>query len=115
VMEKQVHSIASDFLRTYMIQSAMRKAAELARDNFYYGLGSMDISGEDLSFFAEDAWRSYTLTISFDYPRYAHTLFLQAYQRAYRAYEGELPHGLHPNIPILATEFEIEMGLACDS
>jgi hypothetical protein len=111
-MDKQVHSIASDFLRNYMIQNAMCKAAALARDNFYYALGITDIGDEDLDFFAEDAWRIYTSTIHFDYPSYAHTLFLQAYRMAYHVYELELPNGHHPSLPILAAELEVELGLA---
>ena len=111
-MDKQVHSIASDFLRSRMIHYAVRKAADLAGDNFYYGLGITEVGDEELAFFAEDAWRTYTLAISFDYPRYAHTLFIQAFLKAYHVYERELPNGLHPSLPVLAAEFEIEVGLA---
>lgn len=55
-MDKQVHSIASDFLRIRMIHYAVRKAADLAGDNFYYGLGITEVGDEELAFFAEDAW-----------------------------------------------------------
>jgi hypothetical protein len=110
-MDKQVHSIASDFLRSSMVQYGMHKAAELARESFYHGLGSDSLSDEDIAFFAEEAWGKYTLTISFDYPGYAHTLFLTAYRMAYRAYAQELPKGLHPNLPILVAEFETGLGL----
>jgi hypothetical protein len=110
-MDKQVHSVASDFLRGALIQFAMRKAAELAREGFYLGLGSGDVGNEDLALFAEEAWGKYTLSISFDYPRYAHTLFLQAYRMAYHAYSRELPKGLHPNLQELVEEFESESGL----
>jgi hypothetical protein len=110
-MDKQVHSIASDFLRGSMIQFAMRKAAELARESFYHGLGGDDLGDEDLAYFAEDVWEKYTLTIGFDYPDYAHRLFLQGYRMAYRAYSRELPKGLHPNLQILVAQFETEMGL----
>ena len=111
-MDKQVHSIASDLLRVAMIQSAMRHAAELARESFYHGLGIGDIPDTELVPFAEDAWRKYTLRVTFDYPDYAHTLFVHAYQMAYQAYARELSKGLHPNVPILAEEFEALRGLA---
>ena len=113
-MDKQMHSTASDVLRRFMIQNAMRKAAELAQDNFYYGLGIADVGNKELAYFAEEAWRIYTLTISFDYPHYAHALFVRAYQTAYHLYEGELPRGLHPNLPVMVAEFETEMGLALE-
>jgi hypothetical protein len=113
-MDKQLHSVASDFLRTAMLQYAMRKASELAREGFYHGLGTLDMGDEDLALFAEEAWRTYTLTIYFDYPRYAHSLFLQAYKMAYRAYAQGLPNEHHPNLPILIAEFETQMGLALE-
>lgn len=113
-MDKQLHSIASDVLRATMLQFAMRKASELAREGFYHGLGLLDIGDEDLALFAEEAWQKYTLTIDFDYPRYAHSLFLQAHLLAYRAYARELPHDLHPNLQILIAEFETQMGLAVE-
>jgi hypothetical protein len=113
-MDKQLHSVASDFRRTAMLQYAMRRASELAREGFYFGLGTVDLGDKDLALFAEEAWRTYTLTIYFDYPRYAHSLFLQAHQMAYHAYALELPNDLHPNLPILIAEFETQMGLALE-
>jgi hypothetical protein len=113
-MDKQLHSVASNFLRTAMLQYAMRKASDLAGEGFYFGLGTVDLRDEDLALFAEEAWRTYTLTIYFDYPGYAHSLFLQAYQMAYRAYAQGLPNDLHPNLPILIAEFETRMGLALE-
>jgi hypothetical protein len=111
-MEKQSHSIASDYLRTAMLQSAMRKASELAKEGFYHGLGTLEMGDEDLALFAEDAWRRYTLTIDFDYPSYAQRLFVEAYQMAYHAYARDLPNGLHPNLQILIAEFEAKRGLS---
>jgi hypothetical protein len=113
-MDKQVHSIASDFHRTVMIQFAMRKASELAREAFYHGLGTLEIGDEDLALFAEEEWRRYTRTIDFDYSSYAHTLFIDAHRMAYRSYARALPHDSHPNLQILIAEFETEMGLALE-
>ena len=109
-----MHSIASDYLRSAMLQYAMRKASELAKEGFYHGLGTLEMGDEDLALFAEEAWRRYTMTINFDYPRYAHTLFLQAYSMAYRTFATELPNDLHPNLQILIAEFEKERGLALE-
>ena len=110
-MDKQTHSIASDYLRTTMLQYAMRKASELAREGFYNGLERLEMGDEDLTLFAQDAWHRYTLMISFDYLSYARRVFVQAYQMAYRAYARDLPNDLHPNLKILIAEFEIEVGL----
>jgi hypothetical protein len=114
LMDKQVHTIASDFHRTAMLQFAMRKASELAREGFYHGLGTLEMRDDDLALFAEEEWRRYTLRIGFDYPSYAHTLFVDAYRMAYRAYARALPDDLHPNLQILIAEFEAEMGLALE-
>jgi hypothetical protein len=113
-MDKQVHSVASDFQRTAMLQFAMRKASELAREAFYHGLGTLEMGDEDLALFAEEEWRRYTRAIEFDYPSYARTLFVDAHRMAYRAYSGALPHDVHPNLQILIAEFETEMGLALE-
>ena len=110
-MEKQLHSVASDYLRGAMIQFAMRKAADLAGESFYHGLGIESLGGDDLELFAEDFWRKYSLTIDFDYPHYAHKLFLLAFQSAYLAHMQQLPHGKHPGLPELVAAFEAEVGL----
>jgi hypothetical protein len=110
-MENQHHSVASDYLRGAMIQFAMRKAADLAGESFYHGLGLESPGSDDLLIFAEDAWRKYSLTIDFDYPHYAHQLFLRAFQAAYLAYMRELPNGVHPSLPDLLSAFETEIGL----
>jgi hypothetical protein len=113
-MDKQVHSIASDFHRTTMLQFAMRKASELAREGFYHGLGTLEMGDEDLALFAREEWRRYILAIDFDYPSYAHTLFVDAHRMAYRAYASALPEDVHPNLQILVAEFETEKGLALE-
>jgi hypothetical protein len=110
-MEKQLHSVASDYLRGAMLQFAMRKAADLAGESFYHGLGLDSLGIDDLHIFAEDAWNKYSLSIEFDYPRYAHKLFLRAFQAAYLAYLRELPNGVHPSLPELLAAFEAEEGI----
>jgi hypothetical protein len=110
-MEKPLHTVASDYLRGAMLQRAMRKAADLAGESFYHGLGLDSLGTDDLRIFAEDAWGKYSLSIDFDYPHYAHTLFLRAFQTAYMAYLRELPNGVHPSLPDLVSAFEVEMGL----
>jgi hypothetical protein len=110
-MEKQLHSVASDYLRGAMLQFAVRKAADLAGESFYHGLGIESLGGDDLALFAEDFWKKYSLSIEFDYPHYAHKLFLRAFQTAYLAYLRELPNGVHPGLPDLLSAFEVEMGL----
>ena len=89
-MEKQLYSIASDYLRGAMLQFAMRKAADLAGESFYHGLGIESLGSDDVLIFAEDAWGRYSLTIDFDYPHYAHRLFLRAFQTAYLAYHQRI-------------------------
>ncbi len=110
-MDRHLHFIADDYQRKAMIQTAMRKAIELARDSFFHGLMIDALGDEDLAFFAGEAWKAYTRTIEFDYPTYAETLFLQAYINAYRVYQRELPKGVHPSAVTLAEEFEAELGL----
>jgi hypothetical protein len=110
-MQKQFHSIASDYLRGAMLQFAMRKAADLAGESFYHGLGIESLGGDDVLVFAEDSWRKYSLSIDFDYPQYAQKLFLRAFQSAYLAYMRELPNGLHPSLPDLVAAFEAQVGL----
>jgi hypothetical protein len=110
-MEKQLYSVASDYLRGAMLQFAMRKAADLATESFYHGLGLDSLSSDDLAVFAEDSWRKYSLSIDFDYPHYAQKLFRQAFQMAYLAYMQELPNGVHPSLPDLISSFEAEVGL----
>lgn len=110
-MGQQLHSVASDYLRGAMLQFAMRKAADLAGESFYHGLGLDSLGSDDLLIFAEDAWRKYSLSIDFDYPQYAHKLFLRAFQAAYLVYMRELPNGVHPSLPDLVVAFEAEVGL----
>jgi hypothetical protein len=110
-VEKRFHTIASDFQRSALLQLAMRKAVELARDSFYHGLAVEDLTEYDQSLFAEDAWTRFSQTVSFDYPDYAHTLFLLAFQAAYRASAHDLPRGIHPDTHALANTLEIELGL----
>ena len=94
-----------------MIQTAIRKAIELARDSFFHGLMIEAMDDEDLALFAGEAWKAYTLRIEFDYPSYAETLFLGGYRMAYRVYQRDLPHDIHPSAVTLADQFEVEIGL----
>ena len=48
-------------------------------------------------------------SVPFDYPQYAHDLFLRAYRKAYQAYSDDLPQGIHPNIYVLAELLEEEV------
>jgi len=110
-MDRHLHFIADDFQRKAMIQAAIRKAIELARDSFFHGLMIEALGDEELSLFAGEAWKAYSLVIEFDYPTYAETLFLQAYLMAYRVYQRDLPNGIHPSAVTLADQFEAEIGL----
>lgn len=110
-MERHLHFIADDFQRKAMIQTAVRKAMELARDSFFHGLMIDALADDELSLFAGEAWKAYDRLIEFDYPTYAETLFLQAYRTAYRVYQRDLPNGVHPSAVTLADEFEAEIGL----
>jgi hypothetical protein len=111
-MEKHLYFIADDLQRRAMIQSAMAKAIELARDSFFHGLMIDALDDLDLQVFSDDAWKAYDRIIEFDYPTYAKTLFLQAYRMAYRVYQRDLPHGIQPSAASLAEAFEAEIGLA---
>jgi hypothetical protein len=108
-MNGQFYSIASDFQRGAMIQVAMRRAGEIARESFYHGLMVGDLGEAELALFAEDAWGRFSRTLTFDYPDYAHDLFLRAYLMAYRAFADDLPRGIHPNTYVLAELLEEEI------
>jgi hypothetical protein len=110
-VDRHLHFIADDFQRRAMIQTAMRKAIELARDNFFHGLGADALLDDDVALFAGEAWKAYDRVIEFDYPTYAQSLFFKAYQMAYQVYQRELPHGIHPSSVTLAEEFEEQAGL----
>jgi len=110
-MEKPFHTVASDYMRAAMLQFAMRKAADLAAESFYNGLGLDSLGSDDLLIFSEDAWAKYSLSMDFDYPHYAHKLFLRAFHAAYLAYMQGLPNGAHPSLPDLVAAFELEAGL----
>lgn len=108
-MDKPYYSIASDFQRSAMIQTAMRQAGEIARESFYHGLMASDLGDAEVTLFAEDAWERFGKDKAFDYPGYAHTLFLRAYRRAYQAYVDDLPQGIHPNTFVLAELLDEEL------
>lgn len=107
-MNGQFYSIASDFQRGAMIQVAMRRAGEIARESFYHGLLVGDLGEAELRVFAEDAWRRFSMRVTFDYPDFAHDLFLRAYRMAYHAYADDLPRGMAPNTYVLAQVLEEE-------
>lgn len=109
MIDKPYHSIASDFQRGAMIQVAMRRAGEIARESFYNGLMAGDLGDAEIDLFAEDAWERFSRTVMFDYPDYAHVLFLRAYRMGYRAYSDDLPQGIHPNTFVLAELLEEEI------
>ena len=111
IVERHLHFIADDFQRRAMIQTAVRKAIELARDSFFHGLMIDAMDDEEVGFFAAEAWTAYSRLIEFDYPTYAETLFRQAYRMAYRVYQRDLPNGVHPSAVTLTEEFETEIGL----
>src|SRR5690242_966643 len=108
-MNGQFYSIASDFQRATIIQVAMRRAGEVARESFYHGLMVGDLGEAELAIFAEDAWGRFSTSLTFDYPDYAHNLFLRAYQKAYQAHADDLPRGIHPNTYVLAELLEEEL------
>ena len=108
-MSGQFYSIASDFQRAAIIQVAMRRAGEIARESFYHGLMVGDLGDAELAIFAEDAWGRFSTSATFDYPDYAHDLFLRAYRMAYHAHADDLPRGIHPNTYVLAELLEEEL------
>jgi hypothetical protein len=111
-LEKHLYFIADDLQRRAMIQNAIGKAIELARDSFFHGLMIDALDDSELQVFADEAWKAYDLTNEFDYPTYAEALFLQAYRMAYRVYQRDLPHGIQPSAASLAETFEADIGLA---
>jgi len=108
-MSGQFYSIASDFQLGAMIQVAMRRAGEMARESFYHGLTVGDLGEVELTLFANDAWQRFSMTVTFDYPHYAHDVFLRAYRMAYQAYADDLPRGIAPNMYVLAELLEEEI------
>ena len=109
MVHSQFYSIASDFQRATIIQVAMRRAGEVARESFYHGLMVGDLGEVELALFAEDAWGRFSMSVTFDYPDYAHNLFLRAYHLAYHAHADDLPRGIHPNTSVLAELLEEAM------
>lgn len=108
-MDKPYYSVASELQRSVLIQTAMRRAGEVARESFYHGLTVGDLGNEELALFAEDAWERFKLLATFDYPGYARALFQRAYFVAYRAFSVELPRGNHPDTHALAAALEEEI------
>lgn len=108
-MDKPYYSVASDLQRDMLIQTAMRRAGDVARESFYHGLMVSDLGDNEVSLFAEDAWARFTLLVTFDYPGYAHALFQRAYVVAYRAFSFDLPRGTHPDTHALAAALEDEI------
>lgn len=108
-MNGKFYSVASDFQRGAMIQVAIERAGEIARESFYHGLMVSDLGEAELALFADDAWERFSKTVTFDYPDYAHDLFLRAYRMAYQAYVDDLPRGIHPNPYVLAELLEEEI------
>ena len=51
-MNGQFYSIASDFQRATIIQVAMRRAGEVARESFYHGLMLGYLGDAELALFA---------------------------------------------------------------
>jgi hypothetical protein len=111
-MEKHLYFIADDLQRRAMIQTAIRKAIELARDSFFHGLMIDALDDSELQDFIDDAWKAYDRVVEFDYPTYARVLFFHAYRMAYRIYQRDLPHGIQPSAASLVEAFEAEIGLA---
>lgn len=108
-MEKPYYSIASEVQRGMLMQTAMRRAGDIARESFFHGLAVDDLGDDELALFAEDAWARFTVLVTFDYPGYAHMLFRRAYLVAYRAFCVELPRGGRPDTQALAEELEAEI------
>jgi hypothetical protein len=106
---KPFHSVASDYQRGVMIQNALQRAGEIARECFYNGLMLEDLGDAEVALFAEDAWARCCRMVTFDYPEYAHSLYLRAYRMGYRAYADDLPRGIHPNTYVLAELFEEQL------
>jgi hypothetical protein len=113
-MDKSYYSIASDSQRGAVMQTAMQRAGEIARESFYHGLMVGDLGDAELALFAEDAWGRFSARATFDYPVYAHDLFFRAYRKAYQAYADDLPRGIHPNTFVLAALLEEELHLERD-
>jgi hypothetical protein len=108
-MDKSYYSVASDMQRAMLMQTAMRRAGDVARESFYHGLVTDDLGDEELLLFADDAWERFTVQVVFDYPGYACALFRRAYLVAYRAFSTDLPHGRRPDTHALAASLEDEI------
>jgi hypothetical protein len=108
-MDKPYYSVASDFQRNAMVQVAIQRAGEIARESFYHGLMAVDLGDAELALFATDAWDRFSQSVTFDYPDYARMLFQRAYHRAYQAYADDLPRGIHPNPYVIAELLDEEM------
>lgn len=108
-MDKPYYSVASEMQRSVLVQTAMRRAGDIARESFYHGLMIDDLGEEEVTLFAEDAWQRFTVLVTFDYPGYAHTLFQRAYAVAYRAFCTDLPRGIRPDTHALAEALEEEI------
>jgi hypothetical protein len=114
-MSKRIFHIANDVQRHGLIQAAMQKAVALAHECFFHALMVDGLDDEAVELFAREAWAQLAGAFEFDYPRYAQSLYIQAYKMAYRAAMRELPDGRHPNTAELAKAFEAEIGLTSGS
>lgn len=114
-MSKRIFHIADDVQRGGLIRVAMRKAVALAHECFFHALMVDGLDDEALELFPQEAWAQLAEAFDFDYPRYAQSLYVQAYKTAYRAAMRELPDARHPNTAELAEAFEAEIGLTSGS
>lgn len=110
-VHRTYHHVADDHHRSLLVLHAVRKGIEQARGDFFYALLADGLDDESLGIFARDAWNAYHQRVTFDYPQFAETLFLHAYQTAYRRHLEEVTHGRSTDPVALALTIEIALGL----
>jgi hypothetical protein len=108
---KPLHHIADDRQRAALIRLAVHKGVDQARGDFFHVLLMEGLDDGSLALFAREEWDVFTRHVAFDYPRYAQTLFLQAYRSAYRAHLSGLAHGRPASTSELVAAIEEEIGL----
>jgi len=108
---KPLHHIADDHQRAALIRLAVHKAVDQARGDFFHVLLVEGLDDDSLTLFAREEWDSFARHVTFDYPRYAQTLFFRAYRSAYRAHLSRLANGETASTSELVAAIEEEIGL----
>jgi hypothetical protein len=109
---RHVHHIADDCQRGALVHMAVHKGMEQARSDFMYGLAVDDSDAGYVTLMAHEAWEAFSRPVEFDYPQYARTLFLRAFQSGYQTHLKNMAAGKHESAQELVAVIETQLGLS---